>query len=86
MTYDDILKKFNYQINKELEKQNENIDIENCISYWHRELFIISYNLTFEDWKAIRDENYWIVKDTLKHFPISSIKFTINEIKKYLKK
>lgn len=76
--YNKVLRVFNRQIVNE----NEFIKNEkNCPSYWKKQLYIEARDMTIQDWKVIRKDNYWDILNSKKE--IEKYKFTLQEIKKY---
>ena len=76
---DYVVKKFDNQIKKEYKSSYGNK--YTCESYWSKSLFIESLELTIDDWRKIRTEEYWLLKETLKGIALK--KFKINRIKQY---
>jgi hypothetical protein len=77
-----LIKSFDGQIKKEYKIANG--DRYKCTSYWSKNIFLLSINLTIADWKKIRSDDYWITHDCLDG--IEKSKFIFNRIKTYLNK
>jgi hypothetical protein len=72
MTRDEINKAFDRQIKRDNK------------FYVHKQLFNLTYNFNIEDWRKIRDSEYWQTIDSLSYD--DKKKFTLICVKKYLKK
>jgi hypothetical protein len=55
-----MIEQFNKQIRQELKKYKKQ---ELCLSYWNKMLFIESENLNINDWRKIRTDKYWLIRD-----------------------
>lgn len=55
-----MIEQFNKQIRQELKKYKKQ---ELCLSYWNKMLFIESENLDINDWRKIRTDKYWLIRD-----------------------
>ena len=60
-----IIERFDKQIKREMTDFNLKNKKE-CPSYWKKELFLLTRNMDINDWSKIRDENYWVKRDSLK--------------------
>ena len=73
---DRVLKIFDSQIKREY-AINDGVK-EKCISYWNKILFLKSLELTPDDWRLIRNSEYW--EEKKKTTGIQSVMHTINKI------
>jgi hypothetical protein len=80
--YGDLIKAFDKQI--KVEYRINNGEIEECESYWAKSLFIAANNLSIDDWRQIRDKDYWRGYDCRRG--IERKRFTLDRIKQYNKK
>jgi len=55
-----------------------------CPSYWHKLIFLESLNMSIEHWRVLRDDEYYIIKDTLKG--TDKLSFTLEKIQEFKKK
>ena len=78
-----IIKQFDKQIKQE-RKIFKNLD--KCISYWSKLIYLESANFTLSDWKMVRSGDYYTKRDLLRNNPIEQKKLLIDRIKKYKKK
>ncbi|MEX0598961.1 MAG: hypothetical protein WD512_20925 [Candidatus Paceibacterota bacterium] len=76
----DVIEHFNIKIQEESEGYEK--PEEYCPSYWQKQLFIESEKLSFEDWRKIRNDEYWETRDKLKG--VKRTRFILSSIKKYL--
>tara|TARA_R110002050_G_C8679988_1_gene492870 strand:+ start:220 stop:492 length:273 start_codon:yes stop_codon:yes gene_type:complete len=79
MNIEDIIKRFDYKIMKEIKYMRRE---ECCNSYWEKQLFIETLNLTIEDWAEIRAGDYFSLKDSLS--TIDQNKFTYKKVMDYV--
>lgn len=77
---DRIIKQFDKQIKKEYKYAGG--DKEKCPSYWHKLLFLKTINLDLNDWRKIREGDYWEIRDSLQG--IKQSKFIYNRVVDYL--
>ena len=88
-----ILEQYNKQIKKEINIYKKK---ELCLSYWNKLLFIESKNLDINDWRKIRKDKYWLIRDnffvkdlkdesSIKN-EILTIKFILKNINNYKNK
>ena len=76
------LKIFDLQIKKEYEEA-EGVK-EKCISYWGKILFIKTKDFTIDDWRKIRDDEYY---DKIKDLTdIERSIFILKNVEDYIKK
>jgi len=73
---DRVLETFDSQIKREY-AINDRVK-ERCISYWNKILFLKSLELTPDDWRFIRNDEYWEEKKKLTG--IQSVRYTIDKI------
>lgn len=59
------IKLFDYQIAKEINRNERNGKSEITNSWFHREAFIQTVDLTPLDWREIRSGKYWAIHDTI---------------------
>jgi len=78
---DELIIKFDRQINQE--RKSLNLNKEECPSYWHKLVFLKTLNLDLDDWRNIRKNDYYIVRDSLKG--IEKTKFILYRVSDYLR-
>ena len=59
-------------------------DIQACESYWAKRLFVASKDLSVDDWRELRDEEYWEGHDCRKG--ILKKMFILDKVNQYNKK
>lgn len=77
---DNLIECFDRQIKREYRAANG--DKEKCPSYWSKCFFFLAFNLTTNDWRKIRTDDYWHCCDALKG--LEKTKFTVKRIQSYL--
>ena len=78
---DRIIKRFDKQIVREYEEYGK--DDKKCPSYWHKLLFINTLDFTINDWKKLRNNDYWEDNDNLKGIEQSA--FILKRVRRYRK-
>tara|TARA_R110000868_G_scaffold184980_3_gene426729 strand:+ start:1238 stop:1522 length:285 start_codon:yes stop_codon:yes gene_type:complete len=76
---DDLLKKFDNQIRIEYKQFNGNKD--DCPSYIHKCIFLETLDFNINDWRKIREGNYWEIRDNLDG--INQSKFILERVRDY---
>lgn len=74
-----VIETFDKQIYFEL-KSNKN-ELEDCVSYWSKKLFIAELSLTLNDWREIRKDDYY--EEISLKSGIEKQKYKLEKIKKY---
>jgi len=77
----DIIKQFDRQIQKEYNNYNGKKEL--CPSYWNKLIFLETLHFNINDWRKIRDNDYYINADFLKG--IEKSKFIYQIVKHYNK-
>ena len=80
MTIEEVNDRFDWQIKQEIKSRWK---VERCPSFWGKKLFNLTVDLTPDDWKAIRTEDYWKEK-RLADTEINSMKISIEFVENYL--
>jgi len=80
-TYDDVIKEFDSIIKKQYPKAKG--IAYNCSAYIDKLLFIQSMELTIDDWREIRGDDYW--EKTIDFSSIHHKKSLLNKILIYKK-